>query len=42
MLEAVIRDILGVGVRRLHTGISTKTGERIIVFSFDSKPADNE
>jgi uncharacterized protein YbcI len=42
LLEAVIRDILGVGVRSLHTDISTKTGERIIVFSLNSKPADNK
>ena len=41
LLEEVIRDILGVGVRSLHTDISTRTGERIIVFSLDSKPADN-
>ena len=42
LLEAVIRDILGVGVKSLHTDISTKTGERIIVFTLDSKPADKE
>ncbi len=41
LLEAVIRDILGVGVRSLHTDISTKTGERIIVFTLEGKPADN-
>jgi uncharacterized protein YbcI len=38
-LEAVIRDILGVSVQSLHTDISTKTGERIIVFALESKPA---
>jgi uncharacterized protein YbcI len=38
MLEAVIRDILGVEVRSLHTDISTKTGERIIVLSLSEKP----
>ena len=42
LLETVIRDILGVGVKSLHTDISTKTGERIIVFTLDSKPADKE
>jgi uncharacterized protein YbcI len=38
MLEAVVRDILGVEVRSLHTDISTKTGERIIVLSLANKP----
>lgn len=40
LLEAVIRDILGVGVVSMHTDISTKTGERIIVFTLEGKPAD--
>lgn len=35
MLEAVIKEILGVPVRSLHTDISTKTGERIIVFTLE-------
>jgi uncharacterized protein YbcI len=38
MLEAVVRDILGIEVRSLHTDISTKTGERIIVLSLADKP----
>jgi uncharacterized protein YbcI len=38
MLEAVIRDILGVEVKSLHTDISTKTGERIIVLTLSEKP----
>lgn len=38
MLEAIIRDILGVEVQSVHTDISTKTGERIIVFTLQSKP----
>jgi len=38
MLEAIIRDVLGVEVRSLHTDISTKTGERVIVLSLDRKP----
>ena len=42
LLEAVIKDILGVNVRSLHTDISTKTGERIIVFTLDSKAADKK
>jgi uncharacterized protein YbcI len=39
MLEAVVRDVLGVEVRSLHTDISTKTGERIIVLSLLDKPS---
>lgn len=38
MLEAVIRDVLGVDVRSMHTDISTNTGERIIVLSLSEKP----
>jgi uncharacterized protein YbcI len=37
-LENMIRDILGVKVRSLHTDISTKTGERIIVLTLEDKP----
>ena len=40
LLEAVIRDILGVGVKSLHTDISTRTGERIIVFTLEGRTAD--
>jgi len=38
LLEAVVRDILQVEVRSMHTDISTKTGERIIVFSLEQAP----
>lgn len=38
MLEAVIRDIVGVGIRSVHTDISTKTGERIIVLTLEQRP----
>lgn len=38
MLEAIIRDVLGAEVRSLHTDISTRTGERVIVLSLDRKP----
>ncbi|MBM3994729.1 MAG: DUF2294 domain-containing protein [Planctomycetes bacterium] len=38
MLEMLIRDIVGVDVQSVHTDISTKTGERIIVFTLLSKP----
>ncbi len=35
LLEAVVREILGVRVASLHTDISTRTGERIIVFTLE-------
>ena len=38
LLDAVVQDILKVPVRSLHTDISTKTGERIIVFTLESRP----
>jgi uncharacterized protein YbcI len=38
MLESVVRDILGVEISSLHTDISTKTGERVIVLSLTEKP----
>lgn len=37
-LEAVIQDILGVAVRSVHTDISTKTGERVVLFTLAEKP----
>lgn len=37
-LDCLIRDILGVDVTSLHTDISTKTGERVIVLSLAEKP----
>jgi uncharacterized protein YbcI len=39
LLDLAIRDITGVAVKSLHTDISTKTGERIIVFSLEKRPA---
>ena len=33
LLENIISDITGYQVRSLHTDISTKTGERIIIFT---------
>ena len=33
LLETIIRDVTGQEVRSLHTDISTRIGERIIVFS---------
>ena len=38
MLDTVINDVLGIDVISLHTDISAKTGERIIVFSLAQAP----
>jgi uncharacterized protein YbcI len=39
LLEAVLRDILGVGVVSLHTDVSTRTGESVLVFTLAERPA---
>jgi uncharacterized protein YbcI len=39
LLEAVVRDILGVEIVSLHTDVSTSTGESIILFTLAAKPA---
>jgi len=38
LLDAVIKDILGVNVVSLHTDISAKSGERVIVFTLERRP----
>jgi uncharacterized protein YbcI len=38
LLDAAIKDILGIPVISLHTDISSKTGERVIVFTLETKP----
>ena len=38
VLEALVKDILNVGVLSVHTDISTKTGERVIVITLEDKP----
>jgi uncharacterized protein YbcI len=38
LLNAVIKDILGLEVVSLHTDISSKTGERVIVFTLEGRP----
>ena len=38
VLEEIIRDVLGVEIRSLHTDISTRTGERVIVLTLERKP----
>lgn len=37
ILETMILDIVGIAVRSIHTDISTKTGERVILFTLDQK-----
>ncbi len=39
LLESAVENILGVPVQSVHTDISTKTGERIIVFTLERKPS---
>jgi uncharacterized protein YbcI len=38
LLEKAVRDILGVEVLSLHTDVSTRTGESVIVFTLREKP----
>ena len=37
MLEDLLKDIVNVRIRSIHTDISTKTGERVIVFTLQDK-----
>ncbi len=39
ILESAVRDILGVEVVSLHTDVSTRTGESVLVFTLGAKPA---
>jgi len=38
LLESMIREILGVEITSLHTDISTRVGERVIVLSLSERP----
>jgi uncharacterized protein YbcI len=38
LLDKVIKDITGINVISLHTDISSKSGERIIVFTLEETP----
>lgn len=38
LLEDAVKKILGVGIVSLHSDISTRTGESIILFTLDGKP----
>ena len=42
LLVSAVEDIVGVPVQSVHTDISTKTGERIIVFTLAAKPRFSE
>ncbi len=37
-LEAIVQEITGRNLTSLHTDVSTKTGERVILFTLDSAP----
>jgi uncharacterized protein YbcI len=36
LLERIVRDVVGCGIISLHTDMSTKTGERIVVLTVDT------
>lgn len=38
MLDAIVKDVVGVPAKSLHTDLSTVTGERLIVFSLEALP----
>ena len=38
LLDGILREILDVGIKSIHTDISTRTGERIIVFTLERRP----
>lgn len=38
LLESVVQNVVGVPVESIHTDISTRTGERVIIFTLKSKP----
>ncbi|QDU23698.1 DUF2294 domain-containing protein [Urbifossiella limnaea] len=42
LLEQAVQRILGVRVLSLHTDISTRTGESVLVFSLSSDPVEND
>lgn len=42
LLEGAVQGILGVRVLSLHTDISTRTGESILLFSLEDSPAVND
>lgn len=41
-LSAAVAAVVGVEVRSMHTDLSTRTGERVIVFTLARKPGTHE
>jgi uncharacterized protein YbcI len=39
LLYSAVGEIVGVPVRSMHTDISTRTGERVIAFTLEARPA---
>lgn len=40
LLESMVRDVTGCGVISLHTDMSTRTGERVVVLTVDANLAE--
>jgi uncharacterized protein YbcI len=40
LLERIVRDVVGCGIISLHTDMSTKTGERVVVLTVDTNLDD--
>lgn len=41
LLESIISDIIDCPIKSLHTDISTKTGERVIIFTLEQNLEEN-
>jgi uncharacterized protein YbcI len=42
VLEAMVKDITGIEVRSVHHDISTRTGEKVVIFTLAEVPAFRE
>lgn len=42
LLEAMVKEIMGAAVVSMHTDISTRVGERVIIFTLDGRPEHTE
>ena len=42
LLEAVVKEITGAAVVSMHTDISTRVGERVIIFTLEGRPECTE
>jgi uncharacterized protein YbcI len=38
LLAAIVKDVTGKRVRSMHTDISTRTGERVVIFVLEGRP----